>query len=380
MIKYALSYRNIMPVINPIKNNKKDTENKLKPLKIGETVEGIIVGVGRSSVFLDLGIQGAGVIFGKEFNDAKYKLEKLQKGDKVSGKVIELENEDGYIELSASEASKEIMSKDLQKKKEQGEIIKVKIIGANKGGLLADIGDLSGFLPVSQLSPAHYPQIRNANQTKILQELQKFIGQEFEVKILEFIPKDNKLVLSEKAKESKNIENILKNYKEGDIVEGAISKIVSFGVFIKFPVEVSETSEQEAPKEIEGLVHISELDWEMVDNPGKLFQVGQEIKAKIVKIAQGRISLSIKALKQNPWDETKTEYKKGDKIKGEIVKINPFGILVKLPSKIQGLCHISEFDSKEQMKEQMKISQMYDFEILSIDAKEHKILLKPIFS
>ena len=369
-----------MPVINPIKNNKKDTENKLKPLKIGETVEGIIVGVGRSSVFLDLGIQGAGVIFGKEFNDAKYKLEKLQKGDKVSGKVIELENEDGYIELSASEASKEIMSKDLQKKKEQGEIIKVKIIGANKGGLLADIGDLSGFLPVSQLSPAHYPQIRNANQTKILQELQKFIGQEFEVKILEFIPKDNKLVLSEKAKESKNIENILKNYKEGDIVEGAISKIVSFGVFIKFPVEVSETSEQEAPKEIEGLVHISELDWEMVDNPGKLFQVGQEIKAKIVKIAQGRISLSIKALKQNPWDETKTEYKKGDKIKGEIVKINPFGILVKLPSKIQGLCHISEFDSKEQMKEQMKISQMYDFEILSIDAKEHKILLKPIFS
>ena len=368
-----------MTTIAPIdiKENK-NNDSGIKPLKLGETAEGTIVGVGRSSVFLDLGIQGAGIIFGKEFIDAKYKLEKLKKGDKIIGKVIELENEDGYIELSVSKASKELMWKDLRKKKEQGETIKIKITGANKGGLLANVEDIPAFLPVSQLSSSHYPQIKNADQTKILQELQKFIGKEFEVKILEFIPEDDKLVLSEKAKEFENIGDILKNHKEGDIVEGTISKIVNFGVFIKFPTNVSEEDKEKAPKEIEGLIHISELDWELVDDPNKLFKVGQEIKAKIVKIAQGRISLSIKALKPNPWEKIDKEYKKGDKVKGEIVKINPFGVLVKLPSKIQGLCHISEFESRAKMEEQMKISQTYDFEILSVDANEYKILLKPV--
>ena len=372
-----------MAVITPIEI-KENIDNGIKPLKVGETVQGTIVGVGRSSVFLDLGIQGAGIIFGKEFNDAKYQLEKLKKGDKIAGKVIELENEDGYIELSVSKASKELMWNDLQKKKNQNETIKIKITGANKGGLLANVEDIPAFLPVSQLSSSHYPQVKNSDQTKILQELQKFIGQEFEVKILEFIPKDDKLVLSEKAKEFENIEDILKNHKEGDIVEGIITKIVNFGVFIKFSTGISGSGSAEnensenLPKEIEGLIHISELDWELVNDPNKLFEIGQKIKAKIVKIAQGRISLSIKALKPNPWENVDKEYKKGGKVKGEIVKINPFGVLVKLPSKIQGLCHISEFESKAKMEEQMKISQTYNFEILSVDANEHKILLKPI--
>ena len=289
-----------------------------------------------------------------------------------------MENEDGYIELSVSKASKELMWKDLQKKKEQGETIKIKITGANKGGLLTNVEDIPAFLPVSQLSSSHYPQVKNADQTKILQELQKFIHTDFEVKILEFIPKDDKLVLSEKAKEFENVEDILKNHKEDDIVEGVITKIVNFGVFIKFPTKVSKENEESAPKEIEGLIHISEIDWELVDDPNKLFEIGQKIKAKIVKIAQGRISLSIKALMPNPWENADKEYKEKDKIKAKVVKINPFGLLVKLPSKIQGLCHISEFESKAKMEEQMKISQMYDFEILSVEPKKHKILLKPV--
>jgi ribosomal protein S1 len=243
---------------------------------------------------------------------------------------------------------------------------------------LANVENLPAFLPVSQLASLHYPQVKDSDKAKILQELQKFIGQEFEVKILEFIPREEKLVLSEKAKEFENINDILKNHKEGDIVEGTVSKIVNFGVFIKFPSKVSDADKENAPKEIEGLIHISELDWEMVDDPNKLFKVEQKIKAQINKIAQGKISLSVKALKPNPWEKVDKEYKKGDKVKGEIARINPFGVLVKLPSKIQGLCHISEFDSKEQMEEKMKISQTYDFEILSVEIKEHKILLKPI--
>ena len=371
-----------MTAITPIDTEEKE-DNGQRPLKIGESVEGTIVGVGRSSVFLDLGIQGAGIIFGREFIDAKYKLEKLKKGDKIISKVVELENEDGYIELSASKASRELMWKDLQKKKDKNETIKIKITGANKGGLLANVENLPAFLPVSQLASIHYPQVKDSDKTKILQELQKFIGQEFEVKILEFIPNEEKLVLSEKAKEFENINDILKNHKEGDIVEGTVSKIVNFGVFIKFPSETSDEDKsgedkEKTRKEIEGLIHISELDWEMVDDPNKLFKVGEKIKAQINKIAQGKISLSVKALKPNPWEKVDKEYKKGDKVKGEIARINPFGVLVKLPSKIQGLCHISQFDSKEKMEKEMKISKTYNFEILSVEPNEHKILLKPI--
>ena len=375
-----------MTTIIPIKDSNIQ-ESKIKPLKLGETVEGAIVGIGRSSVFLDLGIQGAGIIFGKEFNDAKHILEKMKKGDKIAGKVIDLENEDGYIELSAAKASREIAWKDLREKKEKRETIKIKVSGANKGGLLANVEGIQGFLPVSQLSAPHYPQIKNPDQVKILQELQKFIGKEFEVKILEFSPKDNKLVLSEKVNEFDNSENILKNYKEGGIVEGVISKVVDFGVFIRFPLEsihgsedIGQDSKDDSgnSEKVEGLAHISELDWEMIDNPKKMFEPGQNVKAKIIKIAQSKVSLSIKALKPNPWENISKEYKKGDKVKGEVVKIDTFGLLVKLPSKIQGLCHISEFESKEKMREQIKIARTYDFEILSVDEQERKILLKHI--
>ena len=367
-----------MTAIAPIEKKNINIDIKSRPLKIEETVEGTIIGVGRSSVFLDLGIQGVGIIFGKEFIDAKQKLEKLKKGDKILAKVIELENEDGYLELSVSKASKEIVWKDLQRKKEQGETIEIKITGANKGGLLANIDDIPAFLPVSQLSSSHYPQVKDTDQSKIFQELQKFIGQVLEVKVLEFTPKQGKLVLSEKAKEFENIEEILKNHHEGDIVEGIITKIVNFGVFMKFSTGISDKDEKEIPKEIEGLIHISEIDWELVDDVNKLFKVGQKIKAKIVKIAQGKISLSIKALKPNPWEKINEEYKKGDKVKGEVVKLNPFGVLVKLPSKIQGLCHISEFAAKAEMEDKMRIGQTYDFEILSFEPAEHKILLKPL--
>jgi small subunit ribosomal protein S1 len=257
----------------------------IKPPKVGEIIEGKIIGFGRSAVYLDLGGFGAGIVYGKEFLGAKDFLKKLKIGDKILTKIVDLENEEGYIELSVAQATKDLAWQQLLQKKEEGEILKVKILNANKGGLLAEVLGIQAFLPVSQLSSEHYPRVEG-DQEKILKELKKFVGQELEVKIFDLSPKEEKLILSEKAKEIEKVKEILKNYKVGDIVEGEITAILDFGAFLRFGKE-----------NLEGLIHISELDWGLVKDPVEIVKVGEKVRAKIIKIADDKVFLSLKALK-----------------------------------------------------------------------------------
>lgn len=352
----------------------------LKPPKTGEIVQGKIISKGRSSVFLDLGSWGTGIIYGKEFYEAKDKLKGLKIGDSIFTKIIDTENEEGYIELSLTKAGKELSWETLKQKKEKDESIWVKILGANKGGLLTEVSEIPAFLPVSQLSPENYPKIEGGDNQKILRALQKFIGKEMEVKIFDLDPKEEKLILSEKAKETGKIKEILKNYKEGDIVEGEITGVVDFGAFVKFPARSasSTTDAGGGPENLEGLIHISELDWQLIEDPAEIVKVGQKVKAKIIEILNDKISLSLKALKKDPWRDIEKKYKKSDIVKGKVMKFNPFGVFVQISSKIQGLCHISEFGSQKKMEEVLKIGEKYDFQILSIEPKEHRMSLKLI--
>lgn len=340
----------------------------MKPAQIGKIIEGKIVGRARSAAFLDLGALGTGIIYGKEFQEAKDGLKDLKIGNTLFAKVIGLENEEGYIELSLSQASSELTWEKLLQKKEKGEEIKVKILGANKGGLLAEVSGISGFLPVSQLSPKHYPRVEKGDSFKILRELQKFIGKEMTVKIFDLDSKEDKLILSEKAKEDKKMKEILKNYKVGNIVEGEITGVTDFGVFIKFGKETK----------LEGLIHISELDWQLIEDPADIVKIDQNVKAKIISITNDKVSLSLKALKKDPWKDIEKKYKKGDKIEGKVIKFNPYGAFIQISSKIQGLCHISEFGTKAKMETALKIGEKYNFQILSIDPKEHRMSLKLI--
>ena len=162
-----------------------ENNNFLKPPQIGKIIEGKIVGKARSAVFLDLGALGTGIIYGKEFKEAKNELKDFKIGDAIFVKIIDLEDEDGYIELSLSQASNELTWEQLEQRKEKGEIMMVKILGANKGGLLTEVSGIPAFLPVSQLSPEHYPRVEKKEISKILRELQKFIGKELEVKIFD---------------------------------------------------------------------------------------------------------------------------------------------------------------------------------------------------
>lgn len=336
----------------------------LRPLKVGQITEGKVIAKGRSSLFLDLGLFGTGIIYGREFFESKEELKNLEIGDKVFAKVLELENKEGYVELSVSGASKELTWEELKQKKEKGETLKVKILGANRGGLLTEISGISAFLPVSQLKTAHYPRVEGGEASKILKALQKFIGKELQVKIFDLSQREEKLILSEKAKEAEKVKEILKKYKVGQVVEGEITGVTDFGAFVKF-----------GPENLEGLIHISELDWTMVEDPSKIVKVGEKVQAKIVEISDDKVSLSLKALKKDPWKDIEKKYKKGDVISGKVIKFNPFGAFVQISKKIQGLIHISEFGNPQKMAEMIEIGKKYNFKILSLDPGEHKISL-----
>ena len=341
-----------------------EKNNLLRPAGIGDIVEGKIIGFGQSAVYVDLSPVGAGIIFGREFYRAKTELKKKQIGDKIFAKIVDHENEDGYIELSLSEAGREIGWDRLRQLKENGQIIKVKILGANKGGLIAEVEGIQGFLPVSQLAPDNYPRVEGADKTKILQKLQQLIGKELDVKIFDINQDEEKLIFSEKATDTEKLKEVLKNFKPGDVVEGEITGVVEFGAFVKFG-------------ELEGLIHISELDWQLIEDPSEIVKVGEKVQAKIIEITQdGRVSLSLKALKKDPWQGIEEKYKKGDEIQGKVTKFNLFGAFIEVEPKIQGLCHISEFGNQTKMEEQLKVGKSYKFQILQIDPSEHRMTLK----
>jgi len=356
-----------------IKEIIKKPDATVNPLSIGATIEGKVVARDRSSLYIDLGLYGTGIIFGREFYAVKEVIKGLEVGDKVFAKIVEMENDEGYRELSLRDATKEIGWKRLRDLKESGQILTVRVTGVNKGGLLTSLDGIQAFLPVSQLAPEHYPRVIDADKQKILKELQKFIGKTLEVKILDLLAEENKLILSEKAKSEEKTKEVLKNYKKGDIIEGEITGIADFGAFIKFPSEIEDKNQQ-----IEGLIHISELDWQLVENPTEVVKVGEPVKAQIIDINNNQVFLSLKSLKKNPWEEIEKQYKKGDVIKGKVSKFSAFGAFVEIAPKIRGLCHISEFESKEKMEEQLKISETYDFTVLLVEPKEHRMSLKLI--
>ncbi len=346
--------------------------NSIKSPKKGEIIEGVVVGKSRSAVYIDLGIFGTGIIFGKEYQAAKDVLRKAKNGEKIFAKITGQENDEGYIELSANEAGQEFAWGELKDKKEKGEIIKAKILGANKGGLLTRVMGIPAFLPVSQLSSKNYPKVEGGDTSKILRELQKFIGLEMDVKVLDFSKNEEKLIVSEKIKELEKTKEILKDYKVGDVVEGEITGIADFGAFISFG------------EGAEGLIHISEMAWQIIKDPSEVVKEGEKITAKIIELTGDRAFLSLKALKKDPWDQVKDKYKKGDVIRGKVSKVNPFGAFIQIVSekenddedKIQGLCHVSEFDTIEKMNEKLITDQEYDFEILQIEPEEHRMILK----
>lgn len=351
---------------SPITQLVKQEPNIFALPKIGDLADARLIVKTARAAYFDLGHFGTGIVYGAEYLNAKNILKGLNVGDVTPVKIVELENEDGYIELSLAEASQQKTWHEVQLLQEKDEPFKIKITTTNAGGLITEINSLKAFMPVSQLSNDHYPRVGEGNRAKIAEELKKFIGQELLVKIIDVNPRTNKVIVSERAATEQNVKELLSQYAVGQIIDGIISGVADFGAFIRFADN----------PEIEGLIHISELDHKIIDNPKEVVKVGDLIKAQIVEIKDGRVSLSLKALKADPWDKVEERYRAGETAHGTVIKFNPFGAFINLDAEIQGIIHVSEFGGVEEMKTKLEIGKSYDFLIDSVKPQEKRILLK----
>jgi len=354
---------------NSLLNERKDhpmtgllSQGVARPVpKIGELIEGIVISSSKNEVLVDIESLTTGVIRGKEIYDESGEYSKIKPGDKIVATVLEIENESGQMELSFRYAGHQKAWEALEKLQQTQEVVEAKIFDANKGGLMAKVGNVMGFIPVSQLNTEHYPRVEGGDKSKILIALKKFIGQNFKVKIIDVNEIEEKLIFSEKSAWEEKQQQAMYGFKVGDTVDGKITAVVDFGAFVEFG------------DNLEGLVHISELAWQRIDDPKQIVKVGDKIKAQIISVDGSRVSLSMKKLTADPWKDVAKKYKIGQEVKGKVLKLNPFGAFVELDKDIHGLAHISELGGINHPEELMLEGKTYDFTIISIEPENHRL-------
>jgi len=338
--------------------------NKLVPIRAGELFEVQVLQILKNKILVDVNGFTLGIIPEQEFSP---EMPDLKVGDKILAYVLTVENDQGDAVLSLRRADKERISKLLATKYESGEVLPVKATSANKGGLICQFGDFEGFLPVSQLASSHYPKVSSGDRNEIFNRLKALVGQTFQVKILNFEPNAGKLIFSEKAAGDSLWQEKLSKIKIGTTLQGEITGIVNFGLFVKAELPDGET--------MEGLVHISEVSWEHIEDLNKEFKVGQKIKVEVISTDNNRLSLSIKRLLPDPWLKEAAAYKVGQQVTGTVTKITPFGAFVKVGS-LDGLVHISKMGEKiTDPRQVVEEGKSYEFEIVAIEKDLHKLSL-----
>lgn len=356
---------------NKLKTNKTDaSKNSMKalfekmgdnilPYKEGEMVEATILVVGGNRIWVDVAGQSLGFIPEREITSKAG----IKKGDKIFASVILMENEEGHVVLSMRQADQEKYWQEMGEKCKSGDVVEAQITDANKGGLISEIGGIQGFLPVSQLTAEHYPRVAGGEKEEILNRLRQFIGTNILVRVINCDKEGNKLIFSEKAVSADEIKGKIDKYKVGDKVSGKITGIVDFGLFVKIDTQ------------IEGLIHISEISWSRVSDLHKIFKVGDEVSSIIIGIDNGKISLSLKRLQDDPWVKAASKFKVGSIVKGEVTKITPFGAFVSLGEGIDGLAHVSELSAEHVVDpgQLVELGKEYSFKIISIEPESHRL-------
>ncbi len=350
--------------------------------KVNEIINARVISVSRGGALLDIDGLTTGIVRGKELTDESGEFTNLKIGDEVQATVLELENELGMMELSFRSAGHRKAWARLEDLRKLGEVVDAKMVDANKGGLITMVGRVLGFLPVSQLTPEHYPRVEGGNKQKILERLKSYVGQVFKVKIIDVKALEEKLIVSEKAAALTERISSLEGLTHGMVVEGKVTSVVDFGAFIEFMLPgVAGAGDASKGETIEGLVHISELAWYRVDHPRDVVSPGLPVKAVIIGIEGGRVSLSIKRLEDDPWKTVTERFHVGDKIKGKIVKINHFGAFVEVDKGIHGLAHVSELSVTPTANplDAVKIGEEHEFRITNVDPANHRLglSLKP---
>jgi small subunit ribosomal protein S1 len=332
----------------------------VKQLTAGEVTTGKVLSVRKHEVLIDLGAQGVGLVPRREVGFSRA----LKEGDEVTASIVDAELDNGYSLLSLRKAAKDRGWEEVAAKLESGDIIEVTPYDANRGGLLVEFEGVRGFLPVSQLSAEHYPRVGSSDKDEILQRLNALVGQTLKVRILDSDRKANKLIFSEKEAIKDGLASRFAQLKVGDKVTGVVTGVVDFGVFVNV-------------EGIEGLVHISEISWERVNNPSEYVKVGQTIEAKIISIDKDRLSLSIKQLSQDPWLDEVEQFKTGDSVEGTVTRITPFGAFVQISPAVEALVHISELGGGNDVDPEkvFTLNERKTFKVLDIEKENRKISL-----
>src|SRR3989344_9142435 len=291
--------------------------------KVGDVVHGQVISTGRREVRVNINGIMTGIVRGRELFAESAEYKNMKVGNEVEGTVIDLENENGELELSFRFAGQKKAWEELRALFTTGETFDVKILEANKGGLIVAVQNITGFLPVSQLSPEHYPRVSGGDKNKILEKLRSYVGSKMNVRVIDVSEGEEKMIVSEKTVWEDTQKNVISKFGVGDVIEGEVTAVADFGAFVKFD-------------SIEGLVHISEIAWQRIDHPRDLLKIGQTVKAEIIGIEGSKIFLSMKKLIQDPWAGVAEKYRIGEMVEGTVLKVNPFGLFVELDAEIHG--------------------------------------------
>ena len=341
----------------------KEQGGKVVPYTPGSVIEGTVVSSSATRIWVDIQGVAVGVIPERELSML---AGELKPGDPVVASVLVIEDNRGNIVLSLRRADRERITNELTGRVKDGQPMQVKVSDANKGGLLIELGDYTGFLPVSQLASEHYPRVENGNADEIYARLKELVGQTLSVKVLTFDNQQGKLIFSEKAAGDSLQELKLKNIKENDVLEGTVTGIVDFGLFVRLG---------DGENALEGLVHISEIAWGRVTDIAALYNVGDTVKVLVVSTADNRVSLSMKRLLPDPWQEAAAKYKMGDIVQGTVTRVTQFGVFVRLDNEIDGLVHISEIANERIVDPGtiLGLNETFSFKIISIEPQQHRL-------
>lgn len=326
-----------------------------KIFKVGEIVEGIVVKKTPKSVLLDIGGKSEGIIFNKDILENLGSINKIEVKDRVFALVVKSENDQGLVLLSLRRDNKEKTWREIIEKQEKNEIFEVNVVDFNKGGLLVDYQGILGFVPFSLLSRENFLLAHEAKA-----DVKEFPIKVLQVKISELNKEKERLVFSEKEivdeLNRQKREKVFKQVKAGETIEGIISAVMPFGLFVNI-------------EGFEALVPVSEISWRKSTNSvKKIFEIGDKIKAKIIeKEEPDRIILSIKALVRNPWENLSQRYQLGQKVKGKVNRIMSFGAFVEIEKDINGLIHVSETTGP------LSVGEEIEAVIINMDAEKQKM-------
>lgn len=306
-------------------------ERAFRPLRSGETVEGVVAGISGDEVLVDLGGRSAGVLSLREAVAALG--EGLGIGDSVSALVVHPEGPQGHAVLSLRGARRAKRWTELAEQQRRGEVLVATVVEANRGGVVVDIG-LRGFVPLSQLVSLGALE-RRAEGPDVPEQVRALVGRELSLKVIEVEPKRNRLILSEKAATQElrrqRKARAASELNVGDVLEGTVTHLTGFGLFVDVGVA-------------DGLVHRSEISWDKSVNPMTLYPIGEPVRVVVTAIdpEKQRVSLSIKQLQADPWARVGSEFVAGGVYDAQVTRLMPFGAFARLAEGLEGLIHVSE--------------------------------------